>query len=325
MYSSALGYAPTVHLRFSRTSLVDRLGLDGLCREPVAVLSFASAAPTVAREARIEIADAGPPQRTSLELPDSSEHQNWKSLAGILSFDFSIEFPCLPARTPLLKEPANVRVTPAIPLPDGSPTPLTARECRSAILARRSAKGFQDKPLSIGQIGRLLGALRDEGLQSDCALRDVRPLGVRLIAANVDNLAGVFAYSPNHHALYQLAATADALRPACMKQRTAEGAAAMLLFHAPRGPLLDGYSAFAEAHFHAAQLGQRLHLSAARLDGVGMTCIGGFDGERCAALARLDAGEEPVYVILLGIPDESAVKHDRLRVAFSHGYATEEG
>ena len=37
-----------------------------------------------------------------------------------------------------------------------------------------------------------------------------------------------------------------------------------------------------------------------------MTCIGGFDGQECATLARLDADDETLYVILLGVPDEAA-------------------
>jgi hypothetical protein len=57
---------------------------------------------------------------------------------------------------------------------------------------------------------------------------------------------------------------------------------------------------------------------------VGITCIGGFDGEQCASLARLEGDDEAVYVILLGIPDECAFKHDRLSIAFSHGYTTRE-
>ena len=55
-------------------------------------------------------------------------------------------------------------------------------------------------------------------------------------------------------------------------------------------------SAFAELHFHAAELGQYLHLAAARLGGVGMTCLGGFDGEHCASLARLEDGEETISI-----------------------------
>jgi SagB-type dehydrogenase family enzyme len=325
LYAAALNYAPTVHLRFSRTCLVESLRLAGLCREPVAVLSFATAAPAGGRERRVEIESEGVPLLAGLELPGSSEIQNWESLTGILSFQSSIERPCPPASAPLLREPANVPEHLVTPLADDFPLPSTPVEWRSAILTRRSAKGFQHRPLTIRHIEHLCTALRADGLRTDCSSREAPALGVRLIASNVEGLTGVFAYSPNRHALYRLDSTADDLRPACMKQRTAEGAAALLLFHAPRTRLLDGYSGFAEAHFHAAQLSQRLCLTAARLDGVGMTCIGGFDGERCATLARLDAGEEPVYAILLGVPDESAVKQDRLRIAFSHGFATEEG
>ena len=45
LYATALGYAPTLHLRFSRTWVAGHLRLEGLCREPVAVLSFACAEP----------------------------------------------------------------------------------------------------------------------------------------------------------------------------------------------------------------------------------------------------------------------------------------
>jgi len=221
-------------------------------------------------------------------------------------------------------EPENTSEDRLLLLPDGVPSPPTAAECRSAILSRRSAKGFQDRPLSIGQIGALLDGLRADGLRADSSLDDSSRLGVRLVTRRVDGLAGVFAYAPSRHALYQVDTKVGDFRPACMKQGIAHGAAALLLFYAPMGRLLERYSAFAELHFHAAQLGQRLHLVAARLPGVGMTCVGGFDGERCAALARLDAEDEAVYVILFGIPDESAVKHDRLRMAVSHGYTTEE-
>jgi hypothetical protein len=222
-------------------------------------------------------------------------------------------------------EPAMMSEDRLLPLADGLALPSTAAECRSAILARRSAKGFLDRPLTIEQIGRVLGVLRAAGLQADCSLADSSFLGVRVVARNVDGLSGVFAYSPRRHALCEIDTNVGDLQLACMKQGIAGTAGALLLFHAPSACLLKGYSAFAELHFHAAQLGQRLHLAIGRLAAVGMTCIGGFDGERCAALARLDPGDEAVYVVLLGAPDESAVKHDRLRVAFSHGYTTEEG
>src|SRR5258707_2101665 len=107
----------------------------------------------------------------------------------------------------------------------------------------------------------------------------------------------------------------------------ARDVAAVIILHGPICRLVEeqGYSAFTELHFHAAQLGQRLYLAASRLGAVGMTCIGGFDSEHCATLAGLDAEDEALYVILLGIPDENAVKYDRLSVAFSHGFTTQEG
>jgi hypothetical protein len=85
-----------------------------------------------------------------------------------------------------------------------------------------------------------------------------------------------------------------------------------------------GYSAFSELHIQAGELAQRLYLAAARIGAVGMTCIGGFDDQECAALAWLEGADEALYVILLGLPDEAAVKQDRLAVAFSHGHTTRE-
>jgi SagB-type dehydrogenase family enzyme len=323
LYATSLGYPPTLHLRFSRSRIAEQLRLGGLCREPVAVLSFANAGRTGSPAPSVEI-ETGADQAPGLEAPEPNEMRNWESLRGVLSFDAVIDRPGPPTRVRLVEEPAIADAEPCLPLPDGASPPATAVECRSAILSRRSAKGFQDRPLALGQVGALLGALRGESVQEDCAWRD-SSLGVRLIAANVEGLTGVFAYAPSRHALVRLDATVDDVRSACMFQRTAGGAAVLLVFHAPARRLLEGYSSFAEFHCHAAQLGQRLHLAATRLSGVGMTCLGGFDGERCAALARLETGEEAVYVILLGVPDESAVKYDRLSVAFSHGYATEEG
>lgn len=325
LYSAAVGYTPTVHLRFSRTRLASALGLGGLCREPLAVLAFGGAASAAARERRDAIEHGAASLSASLELPGASEIENWESLMGIHALRAAIEVPCAPASRPLLREPASGRDDLLIPLAHGGGPPSTAAEWRSAILTRRSAKGFQPRPLAVQHIGELLAALRAEGLPADCASRDEPALGVRLVASNLDGFIGVFAYSAKHHAVVALDTRVDDLRPACMKQRIAEGGAALLVFHAPRSRLLEGYSPFVEAHFNAAQLGQRLHLAAARLDGVGMTCLGGFDGGRCAALARLDAADEPVYAIMLGTPDEFAVKDDRLRVAFSHGFATTEG
>jgi SagB-type dehydrogenase family enzyme len=328
-YTAALGLNPTLHLRFSRRFLAERLRLEGLCREPLAVVSFASSGPGLATGPD---AEAGG-RATSLDRPDANETANWALLQaqGLLSFDWKLEPPSPPTCSTLLREPKMTReVIPAIPLPPPTSRsqPSNAKEWRSAILSRRSAKGFRREPITAGQIGELLGALRADCLPEDCFPKGSADgstrLGVRLIARNVEGLSGVYAYDPRGHALLPLAPDAEDPRPACMKQELAGNASALLVLHAPLFHLFEqlGYSAFTELLFHAGQLGQRLHLAAARLDTLGITCIGGFDGERCAALAHLSPGEETVYVILLGIPDESAFKHDRLSIAFSHGHAT---
>jgi nitroreductase len=323
LYTTALGHDPILHLRFSRAFLVEHLRLGGLCREPLAVLSFSSAelglapppdsAPSV--EARSSV--------VGLELPGERELQSWESLQGILSFDFALQPPAPPASTELLR-PEPEAAGPVLPLPDGRPPLSSAAEWRSASLGRRSAKGFRPEPVSLAQLGELLGALRGAGLTADCSREGIAQLAVRVVARNIDGLSGVFSYSPAGHALHRIDTQAGDPRPACMQQGLAGNAAALLVFHAPICRLFDqsGYSAFAELHFRAAELGQRLHLAATRLGALGITCIGGFDGEECAALTRLDTGEEAVYVILVGISDDSVFKHDRLNVAWSHGHTT---
>ncbi len=106
-----------------------------------------------------------------------------------------------------------------------------------------------------------------------------------------------------------------------MQQRLAGDAAALFLVHAPVRQVFDnwGYTGFAETLVRAAEIGQRLHLAATKIDSLGITCIGGFDAEECANLAQLKNGEEVVYVILAGAPDDAAVKQDVLNAAYSHG------
>jgi hypothetical protein len=214
-----------------------------------------------------------------------------------------------------------------IHLPERRQPLSQAADWRAAILGRRSAKGFRREPVGAAQVGELLGALRGPGLVSDCAERFSGGLGVRLVARNVEGLQGVFAYSGREHALYRIAPEAADPLPACMQQGLAGNAAALLLFHAPLRRRIDlhGYSAFAELQFRAGELGQRLHLAASRLTPFAMTCIGGFDGEECRKLAHLAGDEETIYLVLLGIKDDSAFKYDRLSIAFSHGLTTVDG
>ncbi|HEY2294534.1 MAG TPA: nitroreductase family protein [Thermoanaerobaculia bacterium] len=322
IYTAALGHGSALHLRFSHTALAGYLSLGGLCREPLAVLSFAAAKPAACPEPAAWSRAGQEP--AALELPAEAEIRCWESLRGIRSFDCPLALPCPPANAPLLIEPAAVPEEDVVPLPIGRAQPSAAREWRAAILGRRSAKGFRAEPLSAAHVGELLGALRDEGFPSDFAGDASARLGVRLVARNVEGLEGVFAYAPRSHSLHRLDPQTGDPRPACMHQEIARNAAALIFLHAPISDLMagQGYSAFSELHIQAGELAQRLYLAAARIGAVGMTCIGGFDDYECAALARLTDADETLYVILLGLPDEAAIKQDRLSVAYSHGHST---
>jgi SagB-type dehydrogenase family enzyme len=343
IYTAALGLAPTLHLRFSRPRLAAHLRLEGLCREPLALLAFTGApparlpppgaAPAAAPGAppnADDDSDVGGAPASGLAPPGPREIQNWQALRGILSFDCALQPRAHCAASGLLAPAAAPRdgdgEPKTLPLPPGRQPLTSPAECRAAILNRRSAKGFRPASLRLHQIGELLQALRPPGIPADCPAADAVRLGVRLAARTVEGLAGVFAYLPDRHALTRVAPQPGDPLAACMAQEIARHAAAFLILHAPVGDLVArrGYSALAELLFHAAQLGQRLHLAAARASGLGVTCIGGFDGERCALLANLPPGDEAVYVILLGAPDDSAFKHDRANVAFSHGLTTVE-
>ncbi|HBL29573.1 MAG TPA: hypothetical protein DD490_22290 [Acidobacteria bacterium] len=322
LYMTALGHEPMLHLRFSRSFLAEHLKLEGLCREPLAVLSFSSATPgpdaaegTAAR--RIHPA-------SGLELPGEGELQGWETLQGLLSFDFAIQPPAEPGTAQLLSAVEEAPAGSLLALPEGRPPLASAAEWRTAILARRSAKGFRNEPVSLAQLGELLGALRGEGLTADCGGDGLAGLGVRIVARDVAGLTGVFSYDPQRHALRRLDEVAGDPLPACMQQGLAGSAAALVVLHAPMLRRIEacGYSAFAELQFRAAEIGQRLHLAATRLDALAITCIGGFDSEESAALARLDTGEETVYVVLVGIGDDSVFKHDQWNVAFSHGFTS---
>jgi hypothetical protein len=208
--------------------------------------------------------------------------------------------------------------------PDRGPGPRTAREERAAILGRRSAKGFLDSPIALAGLGRVLASARDAAVATDTGSDPADRLGLRVVAVHVEGADGTYAYSPGGHTLRRVGGTVGDPGPACMYQELARQAAALLILHSPMGRRLDerGWSAFAEAHFRAAEIAQRMYLATARLAPLGLTCIGGFDSDECARLAALPEGEEPVYVVLLGVADEDAVKLDRIDVAYSHGHAS---
>jgi SagB-type dehydrogenase family enzyme len=326
LYTRALGGDVAVHLRFSRSAVARRLGLTGTCREPLVALSFVRQGPPEARDASMqERRPAFASLPIQLEPPVDEERANWSWFSAVTSFHSSLPFPEGPAAsTPLSLPSSRTEIARVVQLTE-PPSPMHHPvDVRAAILKRTSAKGFRDSAIDLDDLTALLASLQLD-VPTDCG--KATPLKVTLVTRAVRDLSpGAWAYNHERAALYRVgaAASAEDFRTACMGQRLAATAAALVLFHGPIPALLErmGFAGLAESHFHAAQFAQRMYLAAARA-GVGITCVGGFDGLRLASLGGLPPDEEVIYMAALGVADDQVAKDDALSTAHSHGFSDE--
>ncbi|GAA4785487.1 nitroreductase family protein [Streptomyces ziwulingensis] len=334
------GFLPVTHLRFDRDTAAEVLGLTGRCREPQALITL-TASPTTAPAAAGAAANpfAVPIWRhgdgTRPEEPGTAEQEAWRSVRSISTFH-------RPDDTP--RRYGSSRTVAAVPQGSGAlggtGTPGDSGTAAIALagadrgrpdgpraafahlaLTRASAKGFLPAALGEEALGQVLAGLRQE-TTTDSA--DGPRAALRVLVHSVENIApGSYAYTPDRHVLHPLsggAGTQEAVVASCMNQDVVRSAALLLVLHAPIGPLLGGRGrqALAELHHHAASAAQRLCLAAAG-QGVGITCLGGFDTDLVSRLVGLDGPEEAIYVLACGRPDERAVKWDRAPIAYSHG------
>jgi hypothetical protein len=334
----SLGLRSTVHLRIQHERLAQDLGLGGLCREPeVAVTvdepdesqyivpggstSRASDAPSGTNGPRTLVKGTA-----ALDPPSAKEEANWRQLLEGVGFDGCS--PPLPARfgdiTSVLEPPnyPEARVRRAVPCRQAS---TWSHNHRSVVFRRESAKGFLPLPLTLTQVtGTLFEA--SGVLHADCAGPGEAGVSMRMMVRKVEALeAGVYAYSGRQQLLLQVS-RGRALRGeeevllSCMRQPVVRHASVILTLHASLRPQFGrlGRAALNELHFHAAHVAHKLTLSASR-QGVGITCIGGFDEKRSRELVGLGPDERVIYVLALGITDPGATKLDRDAVAHGHG------
>lgn len=323
----AAGLAPSVHLRFHRQRLSEAFGLAGSCREPQIVVALSDAgragAPGWLDSDLVPVWDEDLP--VWLEAPGHDEVVNWSLLREVSSYYTPTVAPT-PGASRSVLEPCVPQPCPQpVALPRSAPPGTAGEDFTGVALRRHSARGFLSKSIPYEQLAGLFDGL-GEGLEVDCA--SGAGVGVRLLARHIDGLpGGAYAYSPDGHALYPLGpADAETAVPddvavtaSCMGQASIGPAAALVHLHAAVRPLLHerGRVELAELHFHAAHAAQRLCLNAAR-QGLGITCVGGFDETRCAALVGLPEEQEVIYLLAVGVPDTTAYKLDRATVAYSH-------
>lgn len=302
------GAAGALRLRFPREALSELLEAGENCREihSAILVPTGSADESWTRWTVHDDTDRelrGPTWRSWLESTC------WDSLAGWPADSGSPIFHTVPA--PL------ARIRTERQLPNGQSGLGDPSEWSNLIGTRASSKAFTGEPVSAAAVWQAVSALSTP-LETD--LPDASPLSATLVLRSTTQ--------PEQDAVYRLHTgerqperlpSTDEVARACMQQRALAGAAAILLLHVPRTSLAGADSAadaenLRELAFRCGALGQLLYLGANRAE-VGVTAIGGFDTPLWRRLAGLPEGDEILYALLLGCPDDSGIKFDRLAMA----------
>ncbi|MCZ0209729.1 nitroreductase family protein [Streptomyces sp. UMAF16] len=302
------GAAGALRLRFPRESLSELLEANENCRE-IHSVTLLPAGPADDSWTRWTVHDDTDRERRGPTWRSWLENTCWDSLAGWTGHS---EVPALhTVAAPL----ARVRTDGRLPAADSGLGEASAWS--ELIGTRASSKAFTGAPVPAAAVWQAVSALTTP-LETD--LPDATALSATLVLRS--------AAEPGHDAVYRLDTgerrpgrlpSTDEVARACMQQRALAGAAAILLLHVPRTSLAGAGTAagaenLRELAFRCGALGQLLYLGAHRAR-VGVTAIGGFDTPLWRTLAGLPEDDEILYALLIGRPDDSGIKFDRLAMA----------
>ncbi|MFJ5924241.1 nitroreductase family protein [Kitasatospora sp. NPDC092948] len=305
------GAPGTLRLRFPRSPLSELLEAGENCREVHSAL-LAPAAGADDAWARWTVHDDADRDRRTPTWRSWLEETCWDSLSARAEHPGSTRAPDAPA--PLVQLPDRGRPAGAR---DGLGDPSDWPEL---LATRASSKAFVPGTVRTADLWRAVSALSTP-VRTDLPAHS--PMGATLVLRSAEEpennavhpLTGEGARRPG-----RLPSTDEVVR-ACMQQRSLADTAAVVLLHAPRTALTDTAAGAAadsedlrELAFRCGALGQLLYLGANRA-GIGVTGVGGFDAALWHSLAGLPDSDEILYVLLLGRPDESGVKLDRLATA----------
>ena len=180
----------------------------------------------------------------------------------------------------------------------------------SALNQRRSIRDFEDRPISVAELGQLLWAAQGEsdrtGLRTSPSAGALYPLELYVIVEALGDLeAGIYHYLPRSHGLEPVANgdfRADFAAAALMQEWTARAGLILVVAAdytrttAKYGERGRRYVAIEAGHcVHAA------YLQAVAL-GLGATEVGAFRDDAVARLVRLPSDEEPVTSVVVGHP-----------------------
>jgi len=184
--------------------------------------------------------------------------------------------------------------------------PELAGKMAEAIEARRSARTFGERPISLSDLGRALGFAfgRGEDRAASFPTREAGLLHAHLVARRVAGL---------EPGLYEIEGAGESLLPISvgdfeqellhlsLGQEIARSCAAAVVFSAPSDASIEAYGerAYRYLHLEAGGIGERLQLAMTQL-GRGACGVGGFFDDEAAALIDIDTEDFILYLVTLG-------------------------
>lgn len=193
-----------------------------------------------------------------------------------------------------------------IPLPE--PEKQGKISLEQAIEQRRSTRDYQDKPLSLEEIGQLLwsaqGVTNVEGKRAAPSAGATYPLEAYLVINKPGDLSqGLYRYIPEKHALTELFKKdiSQELRQTALGQEWVEKAPAVIFFSGifERTTQRYGERGVYYVYMEAGHAAQNVYLQAEAL-GLGTVVIGAFYDEQLKELLRLQKQETPLYLMPVG-------------------------
>ncbi|MFH1878595.1 MAG: SagB/ThcOx family dehydrogenase [Candidatus Omnitrophota bacterium] len=199
-----------------------------------------------------------------------------------------------------------------VPLPQPERTgTMTVEE---AIFARRSVRDFENSPLSLEEVSRILwaaGGVTVDGMTGPTraypSAGAVYPLEIYLVAGNVIGLpAGIYKYEWRRHVLVTVKKGdfREALSKAALSQKMVKDAPATIVVTAQYEKTASRYGQRGTLRYVAmdtGHMGQNVHLEAESL-GLGTTMVGAFIDPQVVKILGTEKKELPVYMMPVGRP-----------------------
>ncbi len=190
------------------------------------------------------------------------------------------------------------------------PAPRTSGDVsvEQALQARRSVRSYQDAPLDLAQISRIVwsaqGIASPRGFRTAPSAGALYPLELYVIAGQVENLPpAIYKYDAPAHTLIKTV-TGDKrtqLSRAALRQGAIKNAPAVLMLCAVYERMTGKYGqrGIRYVHMEVGHAAQNACLQAIAL-GLNTVVIGAFRDTEVKAIAQLPADEQPLYFVPVG-------------------------